>query len=551
NDVVEKINNTPDNAPASQRREELRAQLDRLRGKQAEMKKKRYQKVDLLKSMNDSLQKKKKDLKAQKDKLQFRTVKDIDNQISKLEKQVESGTLKIVDEKRIISDISGLKKSRKLVETFEAQQAAIDAEQKSIDEMRKDLEDNELKEANAQYDKIKAELETINKDQAMDREKRNELFDEKKRIREQINTQFANRRAIQDEYNKAKQEYWQRVDEDQEASFPAFQEDIQICENLIYYFQTHHGVGKTEEVVSNSIVNDSSQPDTTSNIRQPDTTSNVPEGCVSLAKKFEDEDDLFGGKLSKKVKSQKKKKPNKTNGFQLPLSIMDQLILVKVAIPLSPSDVEKVVNELTEKKDYFVKNQDRITKENIAKAEEEIAALEGKGHNKKVDDEKLNEKNSSEVVEESSELNNEVKGELLEILNNVYSTGKYPTSEVDFSEGGQYSQILTPGQAYDVSIDLHVPASDRNIGLGNFMISLALWSSATNDTVITSSRPCILTYQSNLLRVFSTMWRLIPLLAGFTKEDQRLEVIMIENMIENFDAPITKAFIGVHNPELE
>ncbi|CAG8510896.1 11959_t:CDS:2 [Racocetra fulgida] len=373
NDVVEKINNSPDNAPVSQRREELRAQLDRLRGKQAEMKKKRHQKVEQLKK-----------------------------------KQVESGTLKIVDEKRIISDISGLKKSRKVVETFETQQAAIDAEQKSIDEMRKDLEDNEFKEANAQYDKIKAELETISKDQAMDREKRNELFDEKKRIREQINTQFANRRTIQDEYNKAKQEYWQRVDEDQEASIPAFQEDIQICENLIYYFQTHHGVGKTEEVVSS---NDSSQPDTTSNIRQPDTTSNVPEGCVSLAKKFEDDDDLFGGKLSKKVKSQKKKKPNKTNGFQLPLSIMDQLILVKVAIPLSPSDVEKVVNDLTEKKDYFVKNQDRITKENIAKAEEEIAALEGKGHNKKVDDEKLNEKNSSEVVEESSELNNEVKGE--------------------------------------------------------------------------------------------------------------------------------------------
>ncbi|CAG8451932.1 14624_t:CDS:2 [Cetraspora pellucida] len=413
NDVVEKINNTPDNAPASQRREELRAQLDRLRGKQAEIKKKRYQKVEQLKNMNDSLQKKKRDLKAIKDKLQFRTVKDIDNQIIKLEKQVESGTLKIVDEKRIISDISGLKRSKKIVETFEAQQAAIEAEQKVIDDMRKDLEDNELKEINSQYDTIKAELETISKDQAMDREKRNELFDEKKKIREQINAQIANRRTIQDEYNKAKQEYWQKVDEDQ-ASIPAYEEDIQICESLINYFHIHHGVGKAEEVVSNPIVNDNSQPDTTSNIRQPDTTSNVPEGCVSLTKKYEDEDDLFGGKLSKKVKSQKKKKPNKASGFQLPFSIMDQLILVKVTIPLSPSDVEKVVNELTEKKDYFVKNQDRITKENIAKAEEEIAALEGKGHNKKVDDEKLekvNEKNSAEVVEENSELNNEVKEE--------------------------------------------------------------------------------------------------------------------------------------------
>ncbi|RIB02812.1 putative adipose-regulatory protein [Gigaspora rosea] len=132
-----------------------------------------------------------------------------------------------------------------------------------------------------------------------------------------------------------------------------------------------------------------------------------------------------------------------------------------------------------------------------------------------------------------------------------YHTGEYPTSEVDFSEGGQYFQVLASGQAYDVSIDLHVPASERNIGLGNFMISLELWSSVANNTVIASSRPCILTYQSKMLRIFSTLWRLIPLLAGFTKEDQRLEVIMIENMIENPDAPITKAFIGVHNRELE
>ncbi|CAG8451909.1 18650_t:CDS:10 [Dentiscutata erythropus] len=599
NDVVEKINNTSDNTPVSQKREELRAQLDRLRGKQAEMKKKRYQKYDLLKSMTDSLQKKKRDLKSSKDKLQFRTVKDIDNHISNLEKQIESGTLKIVDEKKIISDMSSLKKSRKIVETFEAQQATIDAEQKVIDDMRKELDDNDLKETSAQYDKIKAELDTINKDQAMDREKRNELFDEKKRIREQINAQFANRKTLQDEYNKAKQEYWQKVDEDrrqkrelqkkrkeeqellkrtqivaskrEEASAPAFQEEIVVCENLINYFQTHHGVGKTEEVISNSIPDDSN-----SNIRQPDTTSNVPEGCI-LAKKFEREEDLFGDISSKKVKSQKKKKTGKTNAnnanrLQLPLSIMEDLIFLKVEIPLNPSDVEKVITELTEKKNYYSENQDRVTKENIAKAEAEIAALEGKVINKKVDDEKSESAILSFFFSPILSLFDPYLSRFTDALTShktqrtavkaifvglvvvaliATATGKYPNSEVDFSEGGQYAQFLTAGQAYDASIDLHVPASERNIGLGNFMISLELWSSTANKTVIASSRPCILTYQSKMLRIFSTIWRLIPLLAGFSKEDQRLEVVMIENLIEDSDAPITKAIIGVHNPEVE
>lgn len=82
------------------------------------------------------------------------------------------------------------------------------------------------------------------------------------------------------------------------------------------------------------------------------------------------------------------------------------------------------------------------------------------------------------------------------------------------------------------------------------MIGLRLWSDALNDTVAESSRPCSLTYQSPLLRVSSTIWRLIPLVLGFTKEDQMLKVPMLENIVENSNAPITKAFIFISNNQL-
>jgi len=130
-----------------------------------------------------------------------------------------------------------------------------------------------------------------------------------------------------------------------------------------------------------------------------------------------------------------------------------------------------------------------------------------------------------------------------------YQKESSPYALIDFTENGQYDNFLTADQAYDVSIDLDVPSSDRNIALGNFMIGLELI--AKNETVQISSRPCILTYQSGLFRVIYTFWQLIPLVLGFTKEHQKLVVIMLENMIENAENPITRALVTISNGNLE
>jgi len=44
---------------------------------------------------------------------------------------------------------------------------------------------------------------------------------------------------------------------------------------------------------------------------------------------------------------------------------------------------------------------------------------------------------------------------------------------------------------------------------------------------------------------------MIPLVLGFTKEDQKLKVVMFENMIESAEKPITKALITLSNSNLE
>ncbi|KAG9290468.1 hypothetical protein G9A89_002443 [Geosiphon pyriformis] len=131
-----------------------------------------------------------------------------------------------------------------------------------------------------------------------------------------------------------------------------------------------------------------------------------------------------------------------------------------------------------------------------------------------------------------------------------YHQDTLPTAMINFTTSG--SRFLTAGQAYDVTVDLYVPTSQKNIELGNFMIRLQLNSEqANNETVQNERRPCILTYQSPLLRVFYTLWRLIPLILGYAKEDQLLVVKMVENMIEDPNKRVSHGYITLSDPRLE
>ncbi|CAG8500957.1 5476_t:CDS:2 [Ambispora gerdemannii] len=130
-----------------------------------------------------------------------------------------------------------------------------------------------------------------------------------------------------------------------------------------------------------------------------------------------------------------------------------------------------------------------------------------------------------------------------------YQKDASPTALINFTPGHNF---LTADQAYDVTIDLHVPNSERNVKLGNFMVYLELNSAKkNNETVQRSSRSAILHKQSNLLRSISTIWRLPTLLLGWAKEDQMLHVKMLENMIEDPDKPISDAYITIDEPFIE
>lgn len=96
-----------------------------------------------------------------------------------LERQVESGSMKLVDEKKALAEISTLRKHRKTVESFSSQQAAIDADKAKIDQVRKELDDPEQKAASKKFDELRKELDEVNKRMEEVSKSRDGLYDER------------------------------------------------------------------------------------------------------------------------------------------------------------------------------------------------------------------------------------------------------------------------------------------------------------------------------------------------------------------------------------
>ena len=96
-----------------------------------------------------------------------------------LNAQVESGQMKLVDEKKALAEISNLRRSRKTLEASGSVDDAIAADRARIDELRKLLDDPEARKVSDQFDALKKEMDGLREEGNKAYEERNKLFDER------------------------------------------------------------------------------------------------------------------------------------------------------------------------------------------------------------------------------------------------------------------------------------------------------------------------------------------------------------------------------------
>lgn len=125
----------------------------------------------------------------------------------------------------------------------------------------------------------------------------------------------------------------------------------------------------------------------------------------------------------------------------------------------------------------------------------------------------------------------------------------FPVANVTLAKGGR-DRVLMYGQPYRVTLELELPESPVNQGLGMFLVSISCYTRGGR-IISTSSRSVMLHYRSDLLQMIDTLVFSSLLLFGFAEQKQLLEVELYPEYRENSYVPTTGVIIEVHSKRIQ
>ncbi len=358
------------------------AQANEIRQKQAGGKNARTGKLDQIKKLDEQLRSRITEQKNARSKVQFKSVEDVDREIERLEKQVNGGLMKLVDEKKALAEISSLRKQRKNFSQFDDSQKGIDGLKAQIKEIKDSMDDPEAKAMSEQYSKIQTELDSIKAEQDEAYKGLSSLRDERTKLQAEQNETFQAIRKIKDEYYSAKKAHgeWdrerrQRERERQqaereritkerkleraqklleEASDPAFLEEIRRANSLLHFFDPSHQVEKSGPLLADKGLGAQAS-------RKVDDAGIKG---VKLVRKEDREDEYLApvkkGKKGKKTAAA----PDATTAkvFNCPPSVMEDCGFVGIDPPMSAADVPAAAEKVRAKLEQWKTSQGEQTK---------------------------------------------------------------------------------------------------------------------------------------------------------------------------------------------
>ncbi|ODM18682.1 hypothetical protein SI65_05299 [Aspergillus cristatus] len=391
-------------SPTAKRQQELQSELSSIRQKQQGFKASRSSTQEKINALDSTLKARLAEQNNSRSRMSFKNVEDIDREIARLEKQVDSGTMRLVDEKKALSDVSTLRKQRKNFAGLNEGQKVIDDLKAQIASLRKTLDTPEAKALSERYTEIQKELDAIKAEKDSVFKNLNSLRDERTKLQGQQREKWSAIKEIKDKYYQGRRAYKEYEDEAwrvrrekakaqrdaiehekkrkvadkklEEASQPAYSDEIFTAQGLIRHFNPSYDF---------AALGLDDKKDQGSNFRAGvgRTVDDSDMKGVKIVKKEDREDDYFVGTGGKKGKKGKKGgNANAASGapaenkFNMNIGIIEEFAKIKVDPPMNQADVPAVVEKLAEKITEWKKNQASKTEENIAKAKEEIAKLE-------------------------------------------------------------------------------------------------------------------------------------------------------------------------------
>lgn len=279
-------------------------------------------------------------------------------------KQVDSGQMKLVDEKKALAEVSNLRRQIKGFSGLDDLQKKIDDKKSENAELKKTFDNPETKALSDKYEQNQKELDQIKADRADVNKNYDKLKAEREKLHEKQQGTWEAMQAIKDKYFQQKKAYKEHQDEiyqarrerakqerDQyekdkrkknaearleEASAPAFTDEILTAEGIIRHFDPAYGASEGDKGPGKYAAS---------------TGRTIDEGGfkgMSVMKK-EEEDFFVGGGGKKKKGGKKGAAPAGDKNFNLSIDLIEGLGRLGVDPPTSQSEVPATIDKLKEK----------------------------------------------------------------------------------------------------------------------------------------------------------------------------------------------------------
>ena len=291
-----------------------------------------------------------------------------------MEKQVDSGTMKLVDEKKALAEISTLRRQKKGFTNLDDLQKRIDEKKAENTELKKTFDNPESRALSQKYEDNQKELDDIKAGREASKSSMDTLRADRDRLYEEQQVTYRAIRAVKDEYYQGKKAFkehedqiWQqrrekKAAEDaewrkgkrqqiaqqklEEASEPAFLDEIRTAEGLIKHFDPSYGTddgpkGPSEFAATAQRTIDDS-------------------GFKGMKVVKKEDEDFFVGAGGKKKKG-KKGAAAESGKFNMNVGIIEELGKVGVDPPSTQADIPNVVEKLKGKLEDWKKNQKEQT----------------------------------------------------------------------------------------------------------------------------------------------------------------------------------------------
>ncbi|GAB1318773.1 multicopy suppressor of BFA (Brefeldin A) [Madurella fahalii] len=393
--------------PTQQRRQELIAQANEIRKKQGVGKNARTAKMDEIKRLDEQLRSRINEQKTARSKVPYKSTEEIDEKIERLERDVNSGTMKLVDEKKALAEVSSLRRLRKTFAQFDSSQKAIDDLKAKIKEIKDSMEDPEAKALSEQYNKIQAEIDAIKAEQDEAYKNLSALRDERTKLHAAQEQAWQALKKHKDDYHTQRKANlaWEREQREKrrereqaereriakerkmerakqmlaDASEPAFLEEIRCANSLLHFFDPKHAPVEKAPLLADKGLAATAQ-------RKVDDSGLT--GMRLVRKEDRDDDYMPAVKKGKKGKGGKKAgadaadaatastASSSSSKFSCPPKVIEDCGFIGVNPPMAAAEVPEVMEKIKAKLDQWKADQPEQTRKNIEKAKKEIERLE-------------------------------------------------------------------------------------------------------------------------------------------------------------------------------